>query len=90
MTLPPKNVSLAERLNFGQGERKCQRAVGRSTRWSSRSRRFKGNRCHCRSEVPGLTSRSSSVLTTRGSTEKLVLALDKWSLIDRRIGEEMN
>ena len=34
LTLPPKNVSLAERLNFGQGERKCQRESGRSTRWS--------------------------------------------------------
>ena len=28
VTLPPKNVSLAERLNFGQGERKCQRESG--------------------------------------------------------------
>ena len=34
LTLPPKNVSLAERLNFGQGERKCQRARGRSTRFA--------------------------------------------------------
>ena len=40
MTLPPKNVSLAERLNFGQGERECRRQRGRGTRWSSRSRRF--------------------------------------------------
>jgi hypothetical protein len=39
LTLPPKNVSLAELLNFEQGERECQRARGRSTRWNSRSRR---------------------------------------------------
>ena len=39
VTLPLKNVSLAERLNFGQGERECRRARGRGTRWSSRLRR---------------------------------------------------